>query len=302
VDILLTGGTGQVGIELQALAWPSGVTLHAPGRELLDLADETSLTRVLAGRRWSAVISSGAYTAVDKAEADVAEAWRVNAVAPAILAAKAAEAGAPIVHLSTDYVFAGSKDDYYVEDDPVAPINVYGASKEGGEQAVRTANPRHAIIRTAWVVSPHGRNFVKTMLRLAAERDELTIVADQQGCPTFAADLASAVQRVTLQMLEAGSAPGTYHFVNDGEASWSEFAEAIFAGSARRGGPTARVRPIPTAEFPTPARRPANSRLATDKLRRTFEIRPRPWREALEDALDTLLGPASAAVDGKAKA
>jgi dTDP-4-dehydrorhamnose reductase len=290
MDILLTGGSGQVGIELTRFAWPTGIQVHAPSRDVLDLADPASVARALAERRWDAVISSGAYTGVDKAENDVAAAWAVNALAPAILASAAAQAGIPIVHVSTDYVFAGDKDGFYVEEDSVAPQNVYGASKEGGEQAVRTANSRHAIIRTAWVVSPHRSNFVRTMLRLAADRDELAVVADQHGCPTFAGDLAAAIARVTLALATEDGAPtGTYHFVNAGESTWHEFAAAVFAASARRGGPFARVRPITTAEYPTPAKRPANSRLATEKIRSAFGIAPRPWRDALDETLAALV-------------
>jgi dTDP-4-dehydrorhamnose reductase len=240
-------------------------------------------------RHWGAVISSGAYTAVDRAETDVRDAWLINAVAPAILARKAAESGIPIVHVSTDYVFDGSKDDLYIETDPVAPLNVYGASKEGGEQAVRTANPRHAIVRTAWVVSRHRSNFLKTMLRLGAERDELRVVNDQRGCPTFAADLAAALQAITLRLTADQTAPtGTYHFVNAGEASWAEFASAIFAESGRHGGSRPKVTPISTADFPTPAKRPRNSRLATDKITAAFRIRPRPWPVALEETVGRL--------------
>jgi dTDP-4-dehydrorhamnose reductase len=284
MDILITGGAGQVGTELQLLTWPEGVTVHGPDRATLDLADPDSVARTMDSRKWGAVISSGAYTAVDKAESDVRQAWLVNAVAPAILARKAAESAIPIVHISTDYVFDGSKDGPYVETDPVAPINVYGASKEGGEQAVRTANPRHAIVRTAWVVSRHRSNFLKTMLRLGAERDELRVVDDQRGCPTFAADLAAALQTITLRLTTDQGAPaGTYHFVNAGEASWAKFASAIFAASARHGGPHPNVTPISTAEFPTPAKRPKNSRLATDKITAAFGIRPRPWPAALEE-------------------
>lgn len=290
MDILLTGGAGQVGIELQRQAWGDGVTVHAPGRDALDLADAASVERVLALRAWGAVVSSGAYTAVDKAESDVAAAWRVNALAPAILAAGTARAGIPIVQISTDYVFAGDKPGFYVEDDPVAPLGVYGASKEGGEQAVRTANPRHAIIRTAWVVGPHRANFLKTMLRLAGDRDEVAVVSDQHGCPTFAGDLAAAVATVTRALIARPDAPaGTYHFVNAGEATWSGFASAIFAASAARGGPSARVRPITTAEYPTPARRPGNSRLATGKIEAAYGIRPRPWQDALEEAIAALV-------------
>jgi dTDP-4-dehydrorhamnose reductase len=290
MDILLTGGAGQVGIELQRQAWPEGVTIHAPAREILDLSSPDSIDRVLTGRRFDAVISSGAYTAVDKAETEVLDAWRVNALAPALLAKHSAQAGIPLVHVSTDYVFSGDKPGYYQEDDPVGPVGIYGASKEGGEQAVRTGNPSHAIVRTAWVVSPHRANFLKTMLRLAASgREEIGVVADQHGCPTFAGDLAGALMRVTLALVErpAGLA-GTYHFVNDGEATWAEFATAIFQASARRGGPTTRVRAIATADYPTPARRPANSRLATTRIRDAFGITPRRWEAALEEALDAL--------------
>jgi dTDP-4-dehydrorhamnose reductase len=290
MDILITGGAGQVGIELQRQSWPEAVSLHAPSRELLDLSSPDSIDRVLTGRRWDAVISSGAYTAVDKAETDVLDAWRINALAPALLAQHTARAGTPLVHVSTDYVFSGDKPGYYQEDDPVGPIGVYGASKEGGEQAVRTGNPRHAIVRTAWVVSPHRANFLKTMLRLAGEgREEIGVVADQRGCPTFAGDLAEALMQVTMALIERQERlSGTFHFVNDGEASWAEFATAIFAESARHGGPSARVREIATADYPTPARRPANSRLGTDHIRRAFGVGPRPWQVALAEALSAL--------------
>lgn len=290
MDILLTGGTGQVGIELLRLVWPVGTKLHAPDRATLDLGDPLSIRRVLAERRWDAVISCGAYTAVDKAESEVGAAWAANALAPAILAEGTAAAGIPIVHVSTDYVFSGTKDAPYGEDDPVAPLNVYGASKEGGEQAVRTANPRHVLVRTAWVVSPHRSNFLRTMLRLAGDRDEVRIVADQLGCPTFAIDLAGVLQVIAIRLgTDVSSPTGTYHFVNEGEASWADFATAIFAASGGRGGPTARVLPIATAEYPTPARRPMNSRLSTAKLRLDFGITPRPWQDALDDAVASLV-------------
>lgn len=290
MNILLTGGSGQVGIELLRQPWPETVKVHAPGRDELDLADPVSVARTMASRPWDAVISSGAYTAVDKAESDVAAAWAANALAPAILAKASAEAGAPIVHLSTDYVFSGDKPEPYREDDPVGPIGVYGASKEGGEQAVRTSNPRHAVVRTAWVVSPHRANFLKTMLRLGAERDELRVVADQRGSPTFAIDLASAVRQIVLRLARDEAAPsGTFHFVNEGEATWAEFASAIMQGAVARGGRDAKIIPITSAEYPTPARRPANSRLATDRLREAYEITPPAWRAALDIALDELM-------------
>lgn len=295
MDILLTGGSGQVGIEILRQSWPEGVKLHAPARADLDLGDPASVARMMASRRWDAVISSGAYTAVDKAETDVAAAWVANAVAPAILAKAASEVGAPIVHISTDYVFPGDKPEPYREDDPVGPIGVYGASKEGGEQAVRTGNPRHVILRTAWVVSTHRANFLKTMLRLGAEREELRVVADQRGCPTFAADLAAAVRTVTLRLAGDESAPtGTFHFVNAGEASWAEFAAAIMESAKARGAKGAKVVPITTAEFPTPARRPANSRLVTGRLRAEYGIVTPDWHVSLGSALDELVGTSSA--------
>lgn len=294
MDILVTGGAGQVGTELQALASPESITIHAPGRAELDLADPASIERMMAARRWTAVISSGAYTAVDKAEGEVRDAWLVNAVAPAILAKAAKDAGIPIVHVSTDYVFDGSKDGYNLESDPVAPLGVYGASKEGGEQAVRTGNPCHAIVRTAWVVSRHRANFVKTMLRLGAERDELRVVGDQRGCPTFAGDLAAALQTIVLRMAADPAAPtGTYHFVNAGEATWAEFAVAIFAASARHGGRQPKVATITTAEYPTPARRPANSRLSTARIGQDYGLVPRPWQASLEKTIARLFADGS---------
>jgi dTDP-4-dehydrorhamnose reductase len=289
MDILVTGGSGQVGLSLKELVWPAGVTVHTPGRAELDLADPSSVEAMVASRPWAAVISSGAYTAVDKAETEVRDAWLINAVAPAVLARGAAQAGIPIVHVSTDYVFDGSKPGFYSETDPVAPLGIYGASKEGGEQAVRTANPRHAIVRTAWVVSRHRANFIKTMLRFGAERDEMRVVGDQHGCPTFAGDLAAALQTVVLRMIADEAAPrGTYHFVNAGEASWAAFASAIFAASARHGGKQPKVTTITTAEYPTPARRPANSRLSTARIEADYGVKPRPWAEALEETVAAL--------------
>jgi dTDP-4-dehydrorhamnose reductase len=236
-------------------------------------------------RPWTAVVNCAAYTAVDRAESDVVAAWTVNALAPAALASAAAAQNIPILHVSTDYVFDGAKPSAYVEDDPVAPLGVYGASKEGGEQAVRTANPRHIILRTAWVASATGSNFVRTMLRLGAERPELRVVADQIGCPTSADDIARAI----LKMLGQTGPYGTYHFVNAGEATWHELAEAVFVRAAAHGRPAPAVEPIATRDYPTPAARPANSRLATAKIERDYGIVPRDWHDAIEDIVDTLV-------------
>ena len=298
MDILVLGGAGQVGTELQALSWPDGVRVHAPGRADLDITDADTVAAALAARDYRAVINTAAYTAVDRAESDVVAAWRLNALAPAILAAATASQSIPLVHVSTDYVFAGTKPHgAYAPDAPIDPQSVYGASKAAGELAVRTGNPRHAVVRTAWVVSPHRGNFVKTMLRLAAERDALTVVDDQHGCPTSATDLAAALATIAQRMAGEADAPtGTFHCVNAGDTTWCGFAEAIVAGSARRGGRSVPVKGIPTSAYPTPARRPANSRLSTDSLTAAYGIAPRAWQAALDDILDRLVGPVSEGV------
>lgn len=291
MDVLVLGGAGQLGTELRALAWPEGVCVHAPARPELDITDEAAVAGAIAGRDWAAVINAAAYTAVDKAESDVGTAWRLNALAPAHLAAATGSKQIPLVHVSTDYVFDGTGEGAYRPDAAVNPRSVYGASKAAGEMAVRTANPRHAILRTAWVVSPHRGNFVKTMLRLAGERDRLTVVDDQHGCPTSAADLAAACATVALRLArDQAAATGTFHCVNAGDTTWCGFARAIVAGGARRGGRSVPVEGIPTSAYPTPARRPANSRLDTTSLTQSFGIAPRPWQDALEDILDALMG------------
>ena len=192
--ILVTGGSGQVGTELQQ-RMRSRFDVAAPSRAEMDLSDPDAVAAYAASRPWAAIVSSGAYTAVDKAESDVLTAWKVNALAPAALAVVAAAQDIPLIHLSTDYVFDGSKPAPYLEGDPLAPLGVYGASKLGGEMAVRTTAPRHVILRTAWVVSPHGVNFIRTMLRLAETRDRLGVVDDQRGCPTAAGDIAEEIGR-----------------------------------------------------------------------------------------------------------
>jgi dTDP-4-dehydrorhamnose reductase len=286
--ILLTGGSGQVGTEFRRWA-PGDWRILAPGRGELDLADAASLGAYLAAHPVAAIVNSGAYTAVDRAESEIGLAWRVNALAPALLAEAAKAADIPLVQVSTDFVFDGAKISAYGEDDPVGPVSVYGASKLGGELAVRTAMRRHVILRTAWVFSPHGANFVKTMLRLGAERPSLRVVDDQIGCPTGAIDIARALIAIVSRMLDDQTVSGTYHFVNGGEATWCGLARAVFETAARCGGPTPMVEAITTADYPTPARRPANSRLSTIKLQRDFGIVPRPWRAAVDEAVDALL-------------
>jgi dTDP-4-dehydrorhamnose reductase len=289
MDILLTGGTGQLGLELQRYAWPHDVRLHAPDRAALDLAQPDAIARVIAARPWAAVINAAAYTAVDKAESEVAAAWSLNADAPALLAAETARTGIPLLHVSTDYVFSGVKAEPYVEDDAVGPLGVYGTSKEKGEQAVRSANARSVIIRTAWVVSEHRANFVKTVLRLARERDRLAIVADQTGCPTSARDLAAALARIALRLATDGAAPaGTFHVTNAGCTSWHGLAREVvrLAFDGRQGAPV--VDAITTAEYPTPARRPMNSRLATGKVAAAYGILLRPWQDAVAEIVAAL--------------
>lgn len=291
-QVLVTGASGQLGTELQRLAWPQGWEPVALARDALDLTDPAAIARTVASRSWAAVINAGAYTAVDKAESDVVAAWTVNALAPAALAAACAAAGIPLVQVSTDYVFAGDRQGAWEVDDPVAPLGVYGASKLGGELAVRTSGARHAIVRTAWVVSALGHNFVKTMLRVAESRDSLTVVDDQHGSPTGAADLAQALATVAIRLADDPQAPGgTFHFSNAGAVTWAGFAAEIFRQSALRGGPSAAVIPITTAEYPTPARRPANSLLSHEAIRTAYGIEPRSWQAALDDILDELIGP-----------
>jgi dTDP-4-dehydrorhamnose reductase len=293
--ILITGAGGQLGTELQRIAWPAGWQVVAVDLAELDLADTAAIAaRVDAGHEghpWAAVINGGAYTAVDKAESDVVTAWAVNALAPAAFGQACARAGIPLVQVSTDYVFAGDKQGAWEVDDPVAPLGVYGASKLGGELAVRTSGARHAIVRTAWVVSAHGNNFIRTMLRVAAERDHLRVVADQHGSPTGAADLAQVLAAIAIRLVEDKAAPtGTFHFSNAGVTSWAGFATEIFHQSRLRGGPTAVVEPIRTADYPTPARRPANSLLAHAAIGAAYGINPRSWQDPLSDILDELIG------------
>ena len=288
---LLLGGTGQVGEELRALTSPRKVEVVAPSRGELDLVDPRAIARIIASQPWGAVINAAAYTDVDRAESDEAVAFAVNTEAPSRLAAETASRGIPLIHISTDYVFDGRKGAPYVEQDEVVPLNVYGRSKLGGERAVRAANPRHVILRTSWVYSPYRKNFVRTILRLAVERERLTVVADQRGCPTAARDIATVCLDVAMRCAaEPERVPyGIYHCAGAGEATWFEFAEAVVELAADRLSRSPQVLPIRTLDYPTPAVRAADTRLDCTAVVREFGVKLRPWRQALADTIDQLL-------------
>lgn len=282
--IAVTGRNGQVVQSLIERAPARGHVILPLGRPDFDLADVASVRDALIAAKPDAIVSAAAYTAVDKAESERELAFAINATGAGAVAKAAATLGVPLVHVSTDFVFDGTKPEPYVETDPTGPLSVYGASKLAGEQAVLAAHADTAILRTAWVYSPFGANFLKTMLRLAADRDELGVVADQFGNPTGAIDIAEGVLQV-VERLAADASPdlrGVLHMTAASDTSWAGFAEAIFAASAERGGPSARVRHITTADYPTPATRPGNSRLDCTKLADAYGIRLGPWQHAVD--------------------
>ncbi|MGV2978574.1 dTDP-4-dehydrorhamnose reductase [Roseibium alexandrii] len=288
--ILITGGTGQVGGSLGKLSWPEGTELVLPSRSELDLSNADHIGTYVRAGGFDAIISSGAYTAVDKAEDDLLTAFKVNGLAPAAFAEAAKELDIPLVHISTDYVFDGGKTGRYVETDPIDPQGVYGASKAAGELAIQSSGCRHVILRTAWVFSAIGANFVKTMIRLA-DRPQLTVVDDQTGCPTAAPDIARAARTIVLRQLTDKDAPsGVYHYCGDEVVTWFGFASEIFRILEARGLAVPAVAPIPTKDYPTPAKRPANSALDTSRLTQDFGIEPCQWRAALASTVEELMG------------
>lgn len=283
--IAVTGKAGQVVTALVERAAAAGHQVIALGRPELDLADPASIMRALEAATPDVVISTAAYTAVDKAEGERDLAHAVNAAGAGAVARAARALGVPLVHVSTDYVFDGMLDRPYVESDPVGPTGVYGASKLAGEQAVLAEHgDNSAVLRVAWVYSPFGGNFVKTMLRLAGDRDEIAVVADQRGNPTSALDIADGILMVAANLVASDDPDlrGVFHMTAGGEASWADFAQGIFAASAAQGGPSARVRPITTAEYPTPATRPANSRLDCTRIARIHGVALPDWRGSLD--------------------
>jgi dTDP-4-dehydrorhamnose reductase len=286
----IIGSSGQLGWELVRLGERRGLPILALDYPEIDITDPAAIDARFDSTKIDLIVNAAAYTAVDRAESEPEAAFAVNCDGPANLAERCRDRNISLIHVSTDYVFDGTKPGAYVEEDPVAPLGIYGASKAAGEEKVRERLPEHVILRTAWLCGVHGHNFVKTMLRMGREKDALRVVSDQFGCPTFAADLAEAIFEVAKQVEMSKSMPwGTYHYCGRGETTWHAFAEAIFevAGQHEKFA-IKEVLPISTAEYPTPVKRPANSVLDCSKIERHFGIRPRPWRESLAEMIEQL--------------
>ncbi len=288
--ILITGGTGQLARALAAAA-PQGLSAQVVGRPAFDFDQPDTLAAVFAEAAPSLVVNAAAYTAVDAAEDEAEAAYRANRDGPARLAALCAGSGIPLIHVSTDYVFDGRKGAPYVETDPTAPQGVYGASKLAGEQAALAGCTRAIVLRTSWVYSPVGRNFVRTMLAVAQRTDRLRVVADQVGCPTTAADLADAILAIVTRITRDGwdnAYAGVYHAAGTGWTSWHGLATATFEEAARHGARLPTVDPITTADWPTKAARPADSRLDCGKLHAVFGVRLPEWRTSLARTIDAI--------------
>ena len=292
---LNTGANGQLGFELQRALAPLG-EVAACGRDACDLSSPDSIRAAVRAAKPDVIFSAGAYTAVDKAESEPDLACAVNATAPGILGEEAAKLGALVIHYSTDYVFDGTKPSAYCETDATNPLGVYGKTKLEGENALAASGADHLIFRTSWVFGAHGKNFLKTILRLASTRDELRIVADQFGAPTGAALLADASTHIAVRYLRNGRENfpfGLYHLTAGGETSWHGFAQHIVARAVAANSPIKatpeRILPIPAAEYPTPAARPANSRLKTLKFRNAFGLPLPDWSLGVDQVLDVLL-------------
>lgn len=292
--LVVTGRDGQVARSLVERASTTDFEVALLARPEFDLAAPAdAIAASIKAVRPDVLVSAAAYTQVDKAESEPELAFAINEAGPRALAKAAQQMGVPLIHLSTDYVFGGAKSSPYTEEDPTRPTSIYGASKLAGEHAVLAEHSNSVILRTAWVYSPFGTNFVKTMLRLAGERDGLRIVADQRGNPTCALDIADGILAVAANLLGSDDPAyrGVFHMTAAGETSWSEFASVIFAESRALGGPATTVTPIDTADYPTPARRPANSRLDSAKLERVHKVRLPEWRSSLKHVVERLVQP-----------
>lgn len=288
--ILVTGREGQLARALAAMK-ASDLEMVCLGRPELNITSRSSVDKAISNFSPEVVVNTAAYTAVDKAESDQDAAYATNAIGAANVAAATAAVGIPVIHVSTDYVFSGDKTSPYVETDPVDPQSVYGASKLRGERAVAEANPAHIIVRTAWVYSVWGHNFLKTMLRLAQTRDEVGVVADQSGNPTYAPELARGIVAAAQVALDAPRSEhwsGIYHLAGTGDAVWADFAEMIFEASASVGGPWAQVKRIGTEDYKTPARRPMNSRLDCQKFQTVFNFSSPDWRTSTLECVAAL--------------
>lgn len=293
--VVVTGREGQVVQSLIERAAGTEAVIIPLGRPGLDLSAPDTVGPAIRAARPDVVINAAAYTAVDKAEAEPDLAEAINGRGAGAVAQAAAALGVPVVHVSTDYVFSGELDRPYVEDDAVGPLSAYGRSKLMGERAVAAATDNHAIVRTAWVYSPFGKNFLKTMLTLAQSRDVLSVVADQHGAPTSALDLADALLTVARNLVDAptdAAVRGVFHATGAGFTTWAAFAEAIFESAQRHGAKGADVRPIPAIEYPLPAKRPANSRLVCDRLADLHGARLPDWRASTDQTVARLIAAA----------
>jgi dTDP-4-dehydrorhamnose reductase len=286
---LILGGRGQLGMELARYASLNDIPAVSLGRDEVDIATASDVRAAISGSRPDVIINAAAYTNVDLAESEPEAALRTNRDGPAVLSAEAAATGVPFVHISTDYVFDGTKPSPYREGDPVAPLGVYGRSKEAGERAVRECCPRHVIIRTAWVYGPDGANFLKTIVRLAGQRSELAVVGDQYGNPTSTEDLAVAIYAAARRAVSGADCWGTFHFAGRGDATWYDFANEIVSAYMSATGRACTVRRISTNEYPTPARRPANSRLDSGAFARRFGVTARDWRDVVGPTIARVL-------------
>jgi dTDP-4-dehydrorhamnose reductase len=288
LKLLVLGASGQLGQELAELCCDRGISAVLASKASCDIADPQQAIASLKAARPDIVVNAAAYTQVDAAESNSALALRVNRDGPGVLAEICAASSLPLIHISTDYVFDGEKPTPYVEQDEVSPVGAYGLSKEAGEREVRSKHAQHVILRTAWVYGRFGKNFLKTMMTLAATRDSLGVVSDQLGTPTATADIAEAILCVAEKISSKNTYWGTYHFAGAAEGSWHDFANDIIAEQAKYTGKKPPIKALTSAEYPTPARRPQNSRLNSDLFASTFGYRAKPWQKRVPSIVEAL--------------